>query len=102
MMELPEAARHIATMVAKETSFPKQSDEYSRVHYGASRGFALAVPLAINAEADRIAKWLEAAAIEILARGMGNGEIDLTKMEYGVAVIEFVAEAIRIREHRNG
>lgn len=102
MKILAQASRSIATMVAEETSFPKHSPEYLRVHYGASRGFALAVPMAFDAEADCIAIWLETAATEILAQGMGDTEIDLNKLEHGISVIEFVAEAIRKREHRNG
>lgn len=101
-MDLISASRVIANQVAGETSFDKTSPEFMRVHYGAAQGFRLAVPLAIDAEADRIAKWLDGAAAEILMTGMASEEYNLPILEQGVAVIEFVAEAIRKREHRNG
>ena len=102
MIDLISASRIIANQVAGETSFDKASPEFMRIHYGAAQGFRLAVPLAIDAEADRIAKWLEGAAAEILMTGIGSQEYDLPVLEQGVAVIEFVADAIRKREHRNG
>lgn len=102
MTDLITASKMIASKVAEETSFPKNGPEYWRVHYGAAQGFRLAVPLAIDAEADRIAKWLEGAAAEILMRGISNPEFDAVILDQGVSVIEFVADAIRNREHRNG